>query len=379
MQVCTPRAAFRLLALIGALGLSGVSLEVAGLGALAGVGVIPARSLMAGMSFVPPLYCAALGLLAALWLFGLGWRRRAAFLALLQLLYFGVFGDYSLQSLRRFEDATGKRRFKAIAFNVQYFTEGAVRVAEHLKALEPDVMLLSEAEGGAKTRRVFATAVSPYQVYYARKGDTAIVSRYPLIAFHEVPLPSFQPSLSGFNQTETQYRNLRRTFVHALLDIAGVKVHVLSVRLIAGRGRSHAPLDQWHWGQFLMREQAREVSTFVQYVERLEGPVLFGGDLNATSSSVSIRRLSEIAEDAYLQTHVWGQFTFKTKLLPIQKHKTLPALRLDYLFVRNGLIPHRVDVVPGDVSDHFSVIGEFILPEPTSMAGNHRTLPGALR
>jgi endonuclease/exonuclease/phosphatase (EEP) superfamily protein YafD len=107
-------------------------------------------------------------------------------------------------------------------------------------------------------------------------------------------------------------------------------------------------------------------ATFACYVEGLKGPVLFGGDLNATSSSTSIMRLKALARDAYMELHAFGAFTFKTKLLPIQKEKNMPALRLDYLFVRNGLTPARVEVLPGEVSDHFPVYGEFLVLDSDS-------------
>lgn len=358
------RKALRRTGLLVAMIMAGLSVTIALTSALTSLELIPARSLLAGATFVPPLFCALLGFAAALALISLGYRPGAWGLVLLQSAYFAAFGDYSLRSLGPTTEPTDSWRLKAVALNVQYFTEGVPKIADYLARLEPDVMLLSEAEGDAKTRKAFTQALAPYDIRYAAKGDTAIASRHPIIEFYDVVLPSFQPSLSGFNLTATQYRNPRRTFVHAVIDVHGTRINVLSVRLIAGRGRSHAPIDQWHWGRFLMREQAREVSTFVRYVKQLQGPVLFGGDLNATSSSISILKLNEIADDAYLNTHVWGDFTFKTKLLPMQKHKNLPALRLDYLFVRNGLLPQRVDVLDGNVSDHFPVMGEFALLRP---------------
>jgi endonuclease/exonuclease/phosphatase (EEP) superfamily protein YafD len=356
----------RSLALLGAAALAAFSVVVAMLGALGILGVLPARSLMAGMSFVPPLVTAALGLAAASTLAAFGLRRAAVVVALVQLTFFAAFGDHSLRGLLAEPPPAGGRRLTAVALNVQYFTEGASRVAAFLKGIDAGVVLLSEAEGSVAARAAFATAMQPYEVRYAAKGDTAIASRHKLLSFTEVPLPTYQPSLSGFNETATQYRNPRRTFVHAVVDVEGVAVNVLSVRFIAGRGRSHAPLDQLHWGRFLLREQSREAATFVRYVAQLKGPVLFGGDLNATSSSTSIQRLKALARDAYMEQHAWGAFTFKTKLLPIQKEKNLPALRLDYMFVRNGLMPARVEVLPGEVSDHFPVYGEFLVLDSDS-------------
>lgn len=322
---------------------------------------IPAHSIWAGMSFVPPLYTAGLGLTCALLLVVFKWRRSALVLCAIHTAFFLAFGDYNLSALWYRPATHSPWQLKVASLNVQYFTEGPINVASFLKSLAPDVMLLSEAEPDALKRSFFTKAIKPYEIHYAERGDTAIVSRHPILEIREINLPTHQPSLSGFNKIAEQKQRPYRTFMHAIVSIDHVPIHILSVRLIAGRGRSHSPIDQLEWGHYLMGEQDREVTTFIEYIKQLEGPVLFGGDLNATSSSVSIQRLNSIANDAYMQTHVWGRFTFKTKLLPIQREKNMPALRLDYLFVRNGLFPVIVDVVPGKVSDHFALLGTFAM------------------
>lgn len=343
--------------------LAGMSVVIALAGSMSTLGLIPAGSIWAGMSFVPPLYTAGLGLSGALILAILRWRRCAGALGIIHSIFFLSFGDYSLRSLWYQPIITHPWRVKVAALNVQYFTEGPYHVASFLKGLDPDVMVLSEAEPDALKRSFFSQAMQPYQIHYAQSGDTAIVSRHPVLDLREVRLPTHQPSLSGFNKIAEQKSRPHRTFMHAIVAIDHQPIHILSVRLIAGRGRSHGPLDQLEWGRYLMEEQAREVQTFSDYVRNLKGPILFGGDLNATASSISIQRLNAIANDAYLQTHIWGRFTFKTKLLPIQKHKNLPALRLDYLFTSNGLLPLSVEVVPGKVSDHFALLGTFALSD----------------
>src|SRR5262249_25867106 len=158
--------------------------------------------------------------------------------------------------------------------------------------------------------------------------------------------PTAQASLVGPNHLEHAEQESRRSFVHAVIDVGGTSVNVLSVRFIAGRAPRTDLLTELRWGVHLMRSQMAEVNFFKQYLSRIKGPYVFGGDLNAPPSAFVIRSLRQVAADAYLARHHFGKATFRVQL---------PLLRIDYLLSSpeiTALESHRVEV---EVSDHYPV------------------------
>ena len=101
-----------------------------------------------------------------------------------------------------------------------------------------------------------------------------------------------------------------------------------------------------------MKTHHQEGRFFVDYLSRLRGPIVFGGDLNAPPSAKLIRSLSEVAEDAYLATHWWGRPTFEMDR---------PLLRLDYLFGMNGAVAVESSRLPRRVSEHHPVRARFVV------------------
>jgi endonuclease/exonuclease/phosphatase (EEP) superfamily protein YafD len=193
-------------------------------------------------------------------------------------------------------------------------------------------------------------------------NSTAIISKYSVLEFKEINLPSHEASLSGSNDIQDQYRHPFRSFTHAVLDVEGIRLHVISIRLIAGRPKNHSLEENIRWGRYLMDTQMDEVNAFIQYVKSLDGPLIFGGDLNAPPSSKPMRRIQALATDAYMTNHFWGDYTFRTEA---------PTMRLDYLFCMNNVVPMNACRPPLIISDHFPIVAEFLLPATSTTAGNH--------
>lgn len=320
--------------------------------ALAKWHAFPKAPAIAGASYLPPAWLFALVVPAVSCSIAVRSRRFAWAAAGAFLLLVLPFADFRLRS-RGSSTATAAQRLTVVALNVQYYAHGLENVAGALNRLDADVALLSEnvldAAGEARAQELFA----PRTFRMGRSGETAILSRYPVVSFREVDLPTAQASLSGPNQLG-QPEGQRRSFTHAVLDVNGTRVNVLSLRLIAGRAPEGSLLAQIEWGLYLVRSQAAEVDAFCSYAAALQGPVIFGGDMNAPPSASAIGRLEEGYRDAYLARHFVGKPTFRV-------HPT-PYLRLDYLFSGRDvpvLASRRVDV---EVSDHFPVWAEFALP-----------------
>jgi endonuclease/exonuclease/phosphatase (EEP) superfamily protein YafD len=108
----------------------------------------------------------------------------------------------------------------------------------------------------------------------------------------------------------------------------------------------------WNGNVICSLPQRDELRLLLDYVSRLEGPIVFGGDLNAPPSARPIHELEAVASDAYLVTHWVGLPTFPAKF---------PLMRLDYLFSMNGAVATYAARPDLRVSDHCPILAHFAL------------------
>ena len=306
-----------------------------------------------GLEYLPPWTLSLLVVPVGLACWALQQRRLALACITTFLVLVFVEDDLSWPG-RHVPTAPGAPVLKVAGLNVQFYRAGRERVVNAVKSIDADVVLLSENAVPPEEVPDLEALFAPLHLYAGRSEETAIVSRYPLHDVKEVELPSFQASLRRPNRLEDRRTRGRRSFLHAQLDIEGFVVHVISIRFIAGRPPSKGPGDQLAWGRYLVKTHHKEGDFFLDYLSHLKGPVIFGGDLNAPPSSRLIRRLSEVAQDAYLATHWWGRPTFEVKL---------PVQRLDYLFGMNGAVPVESSRLSHVVSDHYPVWARFALTQ----------------
>ena len=346
--------------------LAGVGLLASFLHLAAHCALFPSGSPLSGASYVPPSWLGALVLPVALgcWLA----RARKASVALLASFAFGVLphADFSWRSKARRPNPAASR-LSVVALNVQYYSFGIQKVVQALKQIDADVALLSENVLDESQAQEVSAALHPSSFRMGKSGETAIVSKYPLLEFKEVELPTLQASLSGPSHFEQGESKIHRSFSHAVIDVGGASVNVLSVRLIAGRAPAADLITQVDWGLYLLRSQNSEVEFLRSYLAQLKGPFVIGGDLNAPPSAPAIQSLRVVAKDAYLATHHLGKATFRVRA---------PLLRLDYVFASPELMPisaRRVDV---EVSDHFPVFAEFQLSSQHEQASTRSSKLG---
>jgi endonuclease/exonuclease/phosphatase (EEP) superfamily protein YafD len=313
----------------------------------------PADSKWLALGYLPPIWF-IIFLAIPLLFFGLARQRRLWVpVTGIYLVFLLVFGDFSFKRSGYqydLQDGTAPT-VSVIALNVRYYSYGVDRISEFIRSSGADIYLLNENVLNEEQRQIFEKAIYPLHFYLGRPEETAIVSRYPIVAVKEVELPSHQASLHDYNLIETQPLNPQRSFIHAVIAVNDRNLHAVSLRFIAGRAKDRSFREILRWGFYLLETQRTELEFFMQYLDRLEGPVIFGGDLNATPSSFVIRTLSKNATDAYLHDHIWGGFTFPTEIMPIA--------RLDYLFCRHEAFPIRSTRLPQIVSDHYPVLAEF--------------------
>ena len=313
-------------------------------------------NLVSALAFVPIFWVAVLlvpGLLLALPLA----RKRYCLggLMLLAASYL-AFGDvYPLRFVSHSVPTISNGTIKVVAANLQFYLHGIENVADHLRRLDGDVYLLSENELTPEKEARLRLALPDYHLYLGRYQSCALITKEPFVWYQEVELPSHQASLGGYDNTPERIVNKpKRAFMHGILERAGQRIHFLSIRFIAGRSGKPGPFHQLRWGRYLLRTQVAEARFFADYVRKLDGPVIFGGDLNAPPRSKTIAIVNELGTDAAAAVNGLPFNTFRTQ-------NTVPLIRLDYLFGSQGAVPMTLERSAQIFSDHYALVGQFAI------------------
>jgi endonuclease/exonuclease/phosphatase (EEP) superfamily protein YafD len=345
------RSARRWLSFLGSI-LGGLTVAVLVARFVVGVDGLVEQTELDGLDYLAPWWLAALVLPVGLLCLWAGRRWSGAILLVLFFALLGLDDDWRwhgggsipLQS----------RSLTVLTFNVSHYEAGVAKVVRGIKSLNPDVVLLSENCLGAGSVDELRAAFAPYTLVLGRTDDMAVASRLPILNATEVDLPSKEPSRRCSKRLEGRVDHPNRSFLHVRVNLHGTIVNVISVRFIGGRAPSRALSDELAWGRYLLTTQRDELRFLLDYVSCLKGPVVFGGDLNATPTARLIRGLETSASDAYLTNHWVGLPTFPAKF---------PIERLDYLFSMNGVVATYAVRPDLRVSDHYPVLARFAVQQ----------------
>lgn len=282
------------------------------------------------------------------------------------LLYLGVMvlfvfllHDFSLNFIRHRipERNESYDSLNVLGYNVKYYAFGIENISEFIKESDYDVLLLSESVLTPEKLEYLKNSLPAYSILTDNGQDLSILSKYPVLNYKIVELPTYLASLSGSNDIEKlTEKGIHRSFIHAVLNVNGTAVNIISLRLIAGRAKDRSIPEIIRWGRYLLDSQDQELSVFLTYMRSLKGPVIFGGDLNVAPNTEIIHQINHFAEDTYLEEHPFGSFTFKV---------SFPTMRLDYLFHSKDVISKKSEVIKikNPLSDHFPISAVFLIPK----------------
>ena len=316
---------------------------------LDGFGLVHHASHLYGFDYMPQGLVSLLIVILAAVLLVVNRRRTGLLLVSLSLFALACRGDCSFDAFRSQPQSEEEVTFTVITLNVEWYRRGFTRIVAGIREIDPDIVLINENMLPDEAGEVYAADLPQYHYATGRPGETAILSKYPIMSVTEVEFPSRQTSPKEPNRIEDIANNAHRSFLHAIIDINGTPVNVISVRFIAGRPPSYTLGDQFRWGKFVLIQQMEEVQFFNDYITEEEGPVVFGGDLNATASSKVIRQLRKVSRDAFLANHFYGRATFRVPNV---------MSRLDYIFLKGPIRSLKSEVVHIKVSDHYPVYVE---------------------
>jgi endonuclease/exonuclease/phosphatase family metal-dependent hydrolase len=225
-------------------------------------------------------------------------------------------------------------RLRVVVYNVRGFRDGSGRVAGVLRGLRPDIVLLNESAGRWRLRRLARTtglraAGDPWSPF-GRRIKNAVLVRPPL---------------------RVDRRRLVRFGRSARFYPRGALVtRVAGPRPVAWAVCVHLGVHP--------AERLRHAHELLSALERLDGPVVLGGDLNERPEGRAARLLAGRYRDAWALAGASGGDTF-----PADE----PAARIDVLLVSEAIVPRRAEVpetpnVRG-ASDHRPVVVDLDVPD----------------
>lgn len=206
------------------------------------------------------------------------------------------------------------------------------RTAAVIRDSGADIVLLQEVDdgtrrsGGRDQAAVLAATSGLRHFVYGKNLDfqgggygNAILSRLPLSEVRNEPIPPLPVTL------ET------RGVLLASVEAGGKRLRLMN---------SHFPLTAG--------ERVEAARVVLGLVDQAGGPVVFGGDLNATDDSPEVIALTQRLKDA----------------APRPAAGTYPAdqpeCRIDYLFYSAPLAAARFSVIDTQASDHLPVLIELL-------------------
>ncbi len=309
------------------------------------LGFLSKNHFLFGIDCLPPIYPTAILLSVSFLSFLLKFNSIINFVSILSIVSLCITGDVSHKRLR-VPTEKALDTVTVLAQNVQYYAQGIEKVFDSLLAIRPDVAFLSENDLNDSETVYVKKKIAPYDFRQCRRFGPALFSRFPIISCSEIELPTRLTSLSGPNDVENRGIYPKSTFLHAVINVNGKEINFISIRFIAGRPKNKSLSEQLSWGHYLLQEQIKECEFVTHYIENLQGPVIFGGDLNATPSSKIIRPLRDHFQDTYLACHILGKPTFRVGL---------PLTRIDYIFCSNQCYPLESKVLNTIIADHYPV------------------------
>jgi endonuclease/exonuclease/phosphatase family metal-dependent hydrolase len=234
---------------------------------------------------------------------------------------------------RKLEESVDVR---VVSFNTHRSFGGIATVAQEIRALDPDIVLLQEIDrfhgrtGGVDQVAYFADALGMEGSFSANVVEgqgqygTAILSRFPILDSGRVGLPN----APGGEQRGLQW---------AGLEVGGQEVRVYNTHLqnkLVG----------------LREAQARQVAGIVAGDDQ---PTILGGDMNATANTPTLGPLLAQLVDAWPIAGSGPEGTGPN------------GSRIDFVLASPTLEPQRAQVLRSAVSDHARVYVDYVVPAST--------------
>jgi endonuclease/exonuclease/phosphatase family metal-dependent hydrolase len=240
-------------------------------------------------------------------------------------------------------------RCRVVVYNLKGFRLGRGPVTQVLRELAPDLVLVQESGPRRRLRRLardlgMTAAADPWSPFRRRVKSAVLTG--PSLGVRASRLVRFPGS---------ERLHPRGVLVAELASPAG--------RLWAASG---------HLG-LVPAERAAHAERVADLLVSLEGPVVFGADLNELPDATAAARIARVIADAWTRTGAR-----RDDVVDATFPADGPTHRIDYLFVSDDVrvASVRVAVEAGMASDHLPVVADVAIEGAGSLDAG-RAPPGA--
>ncbi len=241
------------------------------------------------------------------------------------------------------------RRLRIMTFNIHHGEgpDGRLdleRVARTIEDGNPDVVGLQEVDQHFSARSQFvdqpfwlAQRLGMRGIFGAnldadplepgrprRRYGTALLSRFPIQQWHNIPLPRI-----GMSE--------QRGLMCARIDVDGIPVRIYNTHL-----QFNSSL-----------ERASQAAAIRKIIDAVPEPTILVGDLNASPQDPEIADITQTLVDVWPRVGEGAGYTYDS---------TAPFLRIDYVLTSPDVTPYAATVVASDASDHLPVIVDLAVP-----------------
>ncbi len=262
---------------------------------------------------------------------------------LLAAWVFGPIMGWSF-GLARFLPRPEGAHLRVMSYNVKWGTRSPAAVMANIAAADPDVVLMQDSAGSVDN--VLAPLKRKTGWHLAQLAQYTVLSKYPIS-----------------NETVQWLTPERRhNFMTCTLDVGGRKVTVYDAHLMTPRYALGSVADNGAEGAGDVQHNAsvrlREAAGLAGYVQRVEGPLIVAGDLNAPVQSRVCRTLLRCGlRDAYSEAG-WGYGYTYGQSTALRR----PYVRIDHILISPEWSVAGCRVGGSRGSDHSPVIADLVLP-----------------
>jgi vancomycin resistance protein VanJ len=239
-----------------------------------------------------------------------------------------------------------KKTLRVLSYNGNFLYSGADALAEQIRILAPDVVVMQQMDRNDELRAKLASSYSAFE----SDGEFFIASRYPVRS--QWRPPSFWYGDRNRTTRSIRYEldtNLGRIAVHSFHP-ASPSYQIMQVRhgglrraILSGSLFSLAPRPDAQHDTGLRR---RQVAAVARLAERETLPVILAGDTNLPKLSGSLSELAHF-QDGFDEAGSGFGYTFPTRL---------PWMRIDRIFASEQLRFLDFEVGQTRASDHHRVV-----------------------
>ena len=300
------------------------------------------------------------------------WAVNLRFYALISVACIAIGFNHISNYLRPARPAANiDHQFTLMSYNVRLFnnyegkgTESSEKeIVELVTDITPDILCLQEYYAGSDWGRLnslFAASMGPgidSHVKMTGRGrgsfyGIATFSRFPVVNRGEIIHPDSpgltiytdiiieQDTFRVFNNHLQSFRlrRMERSFVAEMIGVQQQRASEISGLFASLRDG------------FVKR--AAQANVLKAFIDTSPYPVIVTGDFNDTPVSYSYRKIRKGLTDSFLKSGYGAGFTYKGNY---------PPNRIDYILHDNRLKSTSYSVIPVRYSDHYPVIGGFII------------------